>query len=293
MSKPQRLFEAALGVLPDRQRYASERYLRGWFDRRRLQRADYAVVSFGKSGRTWVRVMVSRLYQTRYGMAEDSLLEFDNYFRANHDIPRVFFTHDNYLRDFTGDGGSKRAYADKRVLLLVRHPADVAMSQYFQWRHRMRPHKIRLNDYPRDRDLTEWDFLMGPSGIDKVISFMNEWADGLAEVRDGLTVRYEDLRAHTVEELRRIAGFLKLPADDDDLADAVDYASVANMREREAKAASDSARLRAADPSNPDSFKTRRAKVGGFRDYFDDGQIEAIEARVDEALDPAFGYRRS
>jgi len=35
----------------------------------------------------------------------------------------------------------------------------------------------------------------------------------------------------------------------------------------------------------------RRAKVGGYRDYFDDEQVRVIERCVNDPLDPAFGYR--
>jgi alcohol sulfotransferase len=44
------------------------------------------------------------------------------------------------------------------------------------------------------------------------------------------------------------------------------------------------------DKSDPDSYKVRRAKVGGYRDYFDDGQAEQIEAYIRDHLEPRFGY---
>jgi alcohol sulfotransferase len=34
----------------------------------------------------------------------------------------------------------------------------------------------------------------------------------------------------------------------------------------------------------------RKAKVGGYRDYFDDRQITAMQQLVSERLDPVFGY---
>ncbi len=34
----------------------------------------------------------------------------------------------------------------------------------------------------------------------------------------------------------------------------------------------------------------RRAKVGGYRDYFDDEQVRQIDAFVDRHLLPGFGY---
>ena len=46
------------------------------------------------------------------------------------------------------------------------------------------------------------------------------------------------------------------------------------------------------DKDNPDSYKVRRAKVGGYRDYFTDEQCEQLDAMVAE-LNPVFGYGAS
>jgi len=64
----------------------------------------------------------------------------------------------------------------------------------------------------------------------------------------------------------------------------------AGFRQREREAQSESDRLRPGDPDNPDSFKTRRAKVGGYHDYFDAAQIAEIDAIVARSLDPSFRY---
>src|SRR5919106_5242324 len=137
-----------LVFLPQEKKIAVERWLRGREQYRKLRRADCVIVSFGKSGRTWLRVMLSRFYQVRHGLSERHLIGFDNLHLRNPAIPRIFFTHDNYLKDYTGNGDSKADYYGAKVVLLVRHPADVAVSQYHQWRHRMRPHKKALNAYP-------------------------------------------------------------------------------------------------------------------------------------------------
>jgi hypothetical protein len=44
------------------------------------------------------------------------------------------------------------------------------------------------------------------------------------------------------------------------------------------------------DKDNPDSYKVRRAKVGGYRDYFDDDQVQQIDSYIRSNLDPVFGY---
>jgi alcohol sulfotransferase len=48
--------------------------------------------------------------------------------------------------------------------------------------------------------------------------------------------------------------------------------------------------MRPGDVGNPDSYKVRRAKVGGFRDYFSDEQVQQIESYIRANLNPIFGY---
>ena len=48
--------------------------------------------------------------------------------------------------------------------------------------------------------------------------------------------------------------------------------------------------MKPGDKANPDSFKVRRAKVGGWRDYFDDQQAARLDAMTEERLLPGFGY---
>lgn len=286
-----RWLERAGGLLPTATRFRIERRLRGWLECQRLQSADYVVVSFGKSGRTWLRVLISRLYQQQYGLPEGALIEFDNFHARNAALPNVFFTHDNYLRDYTRHGGSKSAFAGKRAILLVRHPADITVSQYSQWKHRMREHKIALNDYPRrDSNPTLFQFTMGPSGLPKAIQWLNEWVVGLEAIDHKLVVRYEDLHANTLAVFGRAAEFMQANATPGQIAEAVEWARFDNMRQREAHAASDSARLKAVDLANPDSFKARRAKAGGYRDDFADAQLTAIEQLIGATLDPRLGY---
>ena len=48
--------------------------------------------------------------------------------------------------------------------------------------------------------------------------------------------------------------------------------------------------VQAKDVNDPNTFKVRKAKVGGYRDYFDDGQVAELEEMVNSRLLPAFGY---
>lgn len=282
-------------LLPDAQRVRIERRIRGLLEARRLRMADAVVVSFGKSGRTWLRVMLSHFYKVRHGLDTEMLIEFDNMHRRDRGIPRLLFTHDNYLGDWTGNGETKSDYAGRRVVLLARHPADTAVSQYHQWKFRMRPHKKLLNRYPPGDDgIGLFDFVMDErGGLPRIVAFMNRWAEARSRIDRHLLVRYEDLRADTALELGRVLDFIGTPGDPAAIRDAVDYASFERMRARETEgAATEGAggRLSAADRDNPDSFKTRRAQVGGYREDFDAAQMAQIDAYIAAHLNPVYGY---
>jgi hypothetical protein len=279
--------------LPAARKRRAERWLRGWEQCRKLARADVVIVSFGKSGRTWVRVLISRFYQVVYGLSPKLLLGFDNMHRKNAAIPRIFLTHDNYIQDYSGNFDSKRDFYDKRVILLVRSPQDTAVSQFFQWKFRMRARKKALNEYPdHGAEVGIFDFVMGSSGMPKIIDFMNLWANEREHIRDLLIVRYEDLRADTEGVFARIAKFLGAPDHPEAVREAVAYSSVENMRQLETKRVFWLAggRMTARDKDNPNSYKVRRAKVGGYRDYFDDDEVARIDAYVRAKLSPIYGY---
>jgi len=280
---------------PEAEILAAERRLRGAEQYEKLRRADVVFVSFGKSGRTWLRVMVSQLFCIKYGLPENALLSFDNFHSLNRAVPRIFFTHDNYIKDFTGDPTGKRPFYDKPVVLLARDPRDVAVSQFFQWKFRLKPEKVAINNYPpRDVDISPYDFVMGDSGggMAAVIDYLNLWARESPQVEQFHMLRYEDLRARPEEQLRRLLDFMGVDADSEQVHSAVEHASYDNMKKMESGQQWRFAggRMKPRDKDNPDSYKVRRAKVGGYRDYFSDEEIAAIDRRLAESLDPLFGY---
>jgi|SRR6056297_3212191 len=290
------LLLAPLVFLPRHRRIAAERYLRGRQEHARLQQADWTLVSWGKSGRTWFRVMLSRFYQLHFGLDTDYMLEFDNFHRMNRQAPRVLFSHNNYIRDYTGHRDSLDHYKGHKLVLLVRDPRDVAVSQYFQWRYRMRPRKKALNAYPpHGAEVDIFDFVCNPDcGIPRIVAAFNTWARAMPALGDDvLLVRYEDLRADPAAVLRRVVTFTGTEGRPDHIEAARDYADYENMKKREAGKEGmrgSGQRVKPGDEGNPDSFKVRRGKVGGYRDYFTPEQLGTIDAMVEGKLDPCFGY---
>jgi hypothetical protein len=104
-------------------------------------------------------------------------------------------------------------------------------------------------------------------------------------------VRYEDLRAETAATLSRILAFTGTPVAPEQVAEAVEFASYDNMKKMEQDRffRGSGARVKPGDRDNPQSYKVRKAKVGGYRDYFSDEQCRELD-RLVEQLDPLFGY---
>jgi hypothetical protein len=284
---------AGAALLPRGPGIRLERRMRGWEEAGKLAASDGVVVSFGKSGRTWFRVLVSRYFAHKYGLPDGQMMEFDEFHRANPSIPALFFTHDNYLKDFLGHDHKSELYGRSRVILLVRDPRDTAVSQYFQWKHRMVGRKKVINGYPAGA-IEVPEFIMGEeAGVPKIIDFMNAWAKDLPHFNNLIIIRYEDMKADTAGELGRALRFLGERPGDAELADAAAFASVENMRKMEQENAGKLAanvRLKPGDANDPSSFKVRRAKVGGWRDYVSEEQAAAIDKMVRERLDPVYGY---
>jgi hypothetical protein len=286
---------ALLFFLPESRQIRVERWLRGRDEMQRMAIADLVVVSFGKSGRTWLRVMISRYYQLVHGIPEKMLMGFTNYHKHDARIPRIFFTHDNYIQDYTGEIDSKASFYDKKVVLLVRNPKDVAVSLYFQWMHRMRPEKMPLNQYPpQGAKVTPFEFVMDPRcGLPKIIAFLNLWERESARVRNIQIVRYEDMRKDPSGALGRILEFANgRPSDDDAVRQAVEYASVENMRKLEENSVFERSggRMKPGKQGDLDSYKVRRAKVDGYKDYFSEAETAQIDALVQTELSPRYGY---
>ena len=107
-----------LSILPKDRRASIQRWLLGRHDFRKLRSADYVIVSAPKSGRTWLRVMLSRFFQTKYSLQFDKeearLIGLKNFRKLNSNIPKVFFTHDHYIRYYTGNGGKKTDFYKKK-----------------------------------------------------------------------------------------------------------------------------------------------------------------------------------
>ncbi|TIP58449.1 sulfotransferase domain-containing protein [Mesorhizobium sp.] len=202
-------------------------------------------ISYPKSGRTWLRVMLDQL------------------------VVGLDYTHGGsafHRKDFR----SADAFLGKRPLIfLYRNPIDTTISGYFHvtkreaWRGLFQGD---LSSYVRDPHF----------GIERTLRFNAMWLAAIRERDDVLITRYETLHSDALSELRRIAKWLKVEPDEEEITKAINAGRFETMRAKESSGQSDERyghRLRTADSTDSDSFKVRRGVVGGYKDYLAEKEI--------------------
>lgn len=267
--------------------FRARRIANHWRDMGWLRLADVAFVSFPKSGRTFVRVMLARLYQRQFGIDERELLKFSTLARSPRAVPRLLFTHNgNAMRMPHEIRIDREAFGTCKVILLARHPGDIAVSRYFHCKHRSAdPARRRLAQQPLDQFI--WT---RQGGIPSIVAYLNGWADFSKEKKDIKFVRYEDILAEPEAKLAELAAFIGLGSDDEEIAEAVEFARFDKLKETERQGYFTSKRLGAGHDGHDASYKVRAGGSGGFRALLGEEEQRAVQSYVEEHLHPMFGY---
>jgi hypothetical protein len=265
-------------------------------DLREVRQGDVLLVSYPKSGRTWLHVMVSRLFTLQHGLDPNLLIEGSNIHDLNPAVPRLYISHMTGI-DPNTDRGFQKAIRAKKLILLVRNPIDVAVSTYHHHAvGRINPKKRKIKEYlgytPADATATDIrDFVRNDNwGVPDVIAYMNTWYRFVAERPGSLIVRYEDVVANTLAEMTSVAAFLDAQVSPGTLAAAVEMSGLEALRDQEKRGVFKNASMKPRDPSNPNSFKVRRGKAGGYTDDLDPADVAQLQAMIDKNLHPSFGY---
>lgn len=165
-----------------------------------------------------------------------------------------------------------RYWRRHRILFLVREPRDTAVSAYFQARDRAGVYRGDLSAFLRDPRY----------GLEKILLFHLLWLEAGPRFRDFLAIEYEAMQSDPAATFRRAASFLAgRPPDEAAVRRAVEAGRFETMRRLEESGEGAELFGLALSPGRPgesDSYKTRRGVVGGWRDYFGDEDSDFAEA---------------
>jgi len=188
---------------------------------------DIFLVSFPKSGNTWMRFLIANL------LAVKERVTFSN---IECRIPDVYKNTRNQLARIPRPRILKtHEYFDPRyrqVIYIVRDPRDVVISYY----HFHRKTRFIPDDYPIDQYVSR--FVNGQ--LDEYGTWYENVSSWLATRygKEGfLLLRYEDLSEHPEEELAKVVRFLRLDRTRGEIRQAIELSSAGHMRALEKKEA--------------------------------------------------------
>ena len=288
-------------VLPRTWRVAARRQLLANLELEIAERARLLIVAHPKSGNTWLKFMLTFLYASRHNIPTEELSRYSELALRNPEIPGFAATNGYYsYESAVGEKLSANApeceLRHKPVVLLARNPCDIAVSWYFQFTRRQSRHKQELInhaiEHPVDRKtISMWDFVRHSDiGLEFLIDYLNTWEQNLAGLDQSLILRYEDMRTKPAEVLKRIVSLMGDHFSDEDIDKAVEFGAFDNLRKLESEGFFRQGGMTLRNPKDPESFKVRRAKIGGFRDYFTPEQADELEQLMLSRLSPTFGY---
>lgn len=259
---------------------------------RELSGGDAVIVSIPKSGRTWMRTFLCAYFCKRHGL--EMTLDPERYHEPG--IPRVIYSHDLFeqhtksIRFWDRARGKYLIPAAQLrtapVILLSRDPRDAFVSHYVQLTRRTPETPAYL------KNKTAGELLRDPRyGIEPMIEVMNSWLREFVDLPRFALVRYEDLRCEPVAQFRRLLEALgQNEIEAAAFEHALTFSDFGNMKKFEAAGAFESKILQAGDVADPESFKVRRGKIGGYEEDLSPGD-QAYAAAAMRRLDERFGYK--
>jgi hypothetical protein len=229
-------------------------------------------VSYPKSGRTWLRAMIGQVLCRRTGLPDTQVLNtrlltaaaglrMTTWHHGGGSLKNPCASHDALAFDAA-------RFAGKHVLFVMRDPRDTLISAYFQSLKRELAFEGDISSYLRSSE----------RGILKWIAFHNMWHANRDRLASFHLVRYEALHEHPAATLRDALEAIGVQqVTEAELADAIEFARFENLKRLETSGALRSSALRPKDPADPNSFKVRQGRVGGYRDTLSASDLQFIE----------------
>ena len=254
--------------------------------------SPYYLISFPKSGRTWIKSFLANYYSYHYKIP--LFTDFAPMWRygKRKNVPRVIMTHAAH-RGCTEDEMFQYmdSIRDKKIILVIRSPDKVAFSYY----HRL---VKRIHD-PEVENMELSDFIRSKSlGLPQIVSFINAWYRYKGNFNNFMLLRYEDCVDDPESQFIRLLDFLSCPIDKQDLKVALTRSVDTTRKIEEEGDLRDQSLLHEIslgsqyfESSMDDTGNTKRysGDDGAFENSFSQGDLSYMNAEVSK-LDSKLGY---
>jgi hypothetical protein len=253
-------------------------YYRQYKARKWLQDSQVCLISFPRSGQTWLRTMLGYAVQTHYHLPDLNFYTRQQSLAAG--LPMAYISHELAYRPVSYEVAmaNKQGFAGKKILFLVRDVRDVMVS----WYHYRADHRAGI-----DQPISE--FLRSEVyGVHTTAVFHRAWYDARPLFREILVIRYEDLQLQPEATLTQALHFIGMNEVPPELVrGAIQHGSFSNMQKMEQSGEIDKLQLglNAPDTSGDRAF-VRKGKIHAFHDDLTPDDLAYIDHRLDELNAP-------
>lgn len=225
---------------------------------------DTFLVSYPRSGNTWVRFLIGNLLQPAHPITFANIEQV---------VPDIYQNSDRALRALAPPRVLKsHEYFDpryQRVIYLVRDPRDVAVSYYH--------YHIKISRFDETYPIDRFVYRFVTGDLDRYGSWgehVGSWLGARQDTETFLLLAYENLLERLEEGLRRLARFLGIEVDDFRLGQVMELSSAVNMRQLERREADV---WRPTQQSRKDRPFVRLARAGGWHTELPVESVRLIE----------------
>jgi len=200
----------------------------------------------------------------------------------------LLFSHDDgpHLKSPDQVETDKSSLAKDKVVFLSRDPRDVLVSYYYEVTRRRKD--ISKAQHIFEGSLAEF-LLHSVGSASSLLRYYQVWEKARHQVGAFHLVRYEDLHEKGPETISALLNFLGIAHPIEWVEQAIGSSSFGKMRDMETGGQLAGNRLRATDLSDPDSFKTRKGKVGGYAEQLAPDAIDYLNMLFQDLPD-FYGY---
>jgi hypothetical protein len=214
---------------------------------------DIYLVSYPKSGNTWMRFLLGTLQHEKFNFATMEKFIPDIYVVKNQILknipsPRFLKSHEYFHPQYP------------RVIYIVRDPRSVAVSYYYYLQ------KIRRIEKNMDFSTYLKGFIQGE--YDNFATWdehIKSWLCVKENSKNFLLIKYEDLKKNTEHEMKKVIEFVNLQPSDNSLQRMLSKSSFESMQENEQSNQHLTKILQRSDLSIP---FVRKASIDEWKEYF-------------------------